>query len=78
MAPNDWTEYKLLVLAELDRLDDNCVKLRDCVETMEKKCVRHYGSERRAMARWKFWTILATTLAAVSVAVVDIIMRLVG
>jgi hypothetical protein len=74
MSPNDWVEYKRLVLAELERLDDLTKTLRNALGTVENRCVRHHAEPRTdAAPKWKFWGIIAGIVGAIITTIIGLI-----
>ena len=86
---NDWREYKLLVLAELERLDTTTARLREAVAKIEQKCVQHNFVATKdatkdevqpdvevAVVRWKFWSGVVALIAAIITSIVTAIVSL--
>jgi len=79
---NDWIEYKRLVLAELERLDEchkNAQKEREeltsKINTITAKCA-YVCPISAPEAKWKFYAAVATVIGTAITAIISLIISL--
>lgn len=79
---NDWIEYKRLVLAELERLDEYCKKIQkeqeeivSKISTITARC-SYVCPISAPEAKWKFYAAIATVIGTAITAIISLIISL--